>query len=127
MREMILAEWLPYALSIGVEESRFWTLNPRLLQPYIKAYRIKKREENSMLYVQGRYFLDALLCSVGNMFKSKTSKPFEYPKEPYSLFEEKIQLSEDEIKKQREQFVMSLKVMQSNFNRNHKKKGDDEQ
>lgn len=120
---MVLAEWLPYALSIGIDEKRFWELNPRLMQPYIKAYRIRKKEENSMLYVQGRYFLDALLASVGNMFKGKQTKAFEFPKEPYPLFEEVVELTEEEKKRQRENLLLSLKIMMGNFNRTHKNKG----
>lgn len=123
---MIVTEWLPYALSIGIDEDRFWHLNPRLIKPYIKAYRIRKQEENSMLYVQGRYFLDALLCSVGNMFKGKTAKAFEYPKKPYELFAEETILSEEEIKRRRENLVLSLKIMMGNFNRTHKKGGSAE-
>ena len=122
---MIVTEWLPYALSIGIDETIFWGLNPRKLKPYIKAYRIRKREENMMSYVQGRYFVDALLSTVGNMFKGKHAKAFEYPKEPYPLFEEKVELTEEEIKRQRNNLILSLKIMQSNFNNSHKKRGSE--
>lgn len=117
-------EWLPYALSIGIDEERFWTMNPRKMKPYTEAYRILKKEQNFMMYIQGRYFADALLCTVGNMFKDKHSKAFDYPKEPYSLFEAKVELTEEEKQRQRENLILSLKIMQTNFNINHNKGGN---
>lgn len=80
------------------------------------------QEQNTMMYVQGRYFADALICTVGNMFRGKNTKPLEYPKEPYKLFNETIELTEEEKQKQRENLLLSLKVMQGNFNRTHKNK-----
>ena len=121
---MIVSEWLPYALSIGIDEDRFWKLNPRLIKPYTKAYRIRKQEENVMLYVQGRYFADAIISTVGNMFKGKNTKAFEYPKKPYELFTEQVELTEEEIKRQRENLLLSLKIMMGNFNRTHNKGGN---
>lgn len=121
---MFTCEWLPYALSIGIDEKTFWTLNPRRIKPYQEAYRMRKQEENSMAYIQARYFLDALMATVGNMFKGKGQKAYEFPDKPYELFEKKIELSEEEKKRQRENLILSLKVMQFNFNSKHKKKSE---
>lgn len=38
-----------------------------------------------MLWMQGIYMRDALLCTVGNMFSGKGTTPIEYPKEPYPI------------------------------------------
>lgn len=119
---MFTIEWLPYALLIGIDETQFWSMNPRRLKPYTKAYNMQKQSENTMAYIQGMYFVEALRCTIGNMFSKKSSKPLEYPKEPYRLFEGERDLTEHDIEKQRENLVARLKIMQSNFNNNHKKR-----
>ncbi len=111
-------EWLPKALEIGISEAVFWTLNPRKIRPYIIAEenRIKKQMQlqNTMNYIQGIYFSDAIKCTIGNMF-STDGKKFEFPKEPYPLFENKKELSEEEKSKQVDLFFKQLEVMKMNF------------
>lgn len=112
------------ALSIGISEELFWTLNPHKLKPYIKANELReerKREEmNVMAYVQGIYVRDALLCTVGNMFKSK-GKPYEYPEEPHELFgvkkkiEEEVELTEDDKIARTDALFTRLSLMKDNY------------
>ena len=47
------------------------------------------------MWVQGLYFRDALICTVGNMFSGKDSKTHEYPKEPYAITEDEIREREE--------------------------------
>ena len=68
-----------------------------------------------MLYhLEGMYFAEALLSTVGNMFRGKGQKAFEYPKEPYTLdleYEKGLDMSdskEREIALKRRQFVTQL-------------------
>lgn len=56
------------------------------------------------------------------MFSGKSSKKYEYPSKPFDLY--KKELTEDELQKQRELFVAKLMAMQTNFELNHKIKGD---
>ena len=110
---------MPYALSIGVDLGSFWDLTPHTLGIIAEGYNIAlKRQmerENSIAHLQGAYFIEALLSTVGNMFSSKTSKKHEYPKEPYDL-------GLDDRKKEREQesqlqlFAASLTNAMNNFN-----------
>ena len=83
-----------------------------------KAYVEKEEEEfrksDMMAFVQGKYIVDALLCTVGNMFGGE-KVDFSYPEQPYSIMAEEEQLSEDEIQRQREAFIASLKTMETNF------------
>lgn len=51
-----------------------------------------------LFHLQGHYFADALLATVGNMFKGKGQKSFEYPKEPLPLnmdFEEGLDMKNE--------------------------------
>jgi len=85
------------------------------------AYSEKLREEFKMsdvvAFVQGRYMVEALLCTVGNMLGGKGTN-FTYPEQAYSMNEAEVELTEDEIEAQRQQFIASLQTMQHNFNLN---------
>lgn len=41
--------------------------------------------DNIMAHLQGMYFVEALMATVGNMLSSKRSKTHEYPSSPYDL------------------------------------------
>lgn len=100
----------------------FWNMNPRLMKPYIEAYNEKYEEDlkraNLICYIQGVYVRDALLCTVGNMFKGKNTKAIEYPKELYDFFpkkQEERELTEAEKIEQTKALFMKLSVMKDNF------------
>jgi len=78
--------------------------------------------KNIQYHLQGQYFAEALLSTVGNMFKKKAQKPHEYPNKPFEFKENKKELSEEELQKQRELFVAKLQVMKANFDLNKKNK-----
>ena len=108
-------------------------MNPRRLTLYINAFTKKTKREfeyqNTLAFIQGRYFVDALMTTVGNMFSGKGHKPFEYPEKPYELGKssDDINLDEEEIQRQREMFVARFKIMQQNFEINHPKMVDNEE
>lgn len=79
--------------------------------------------QNTLMYIQGRYFVDALLSTVGNMFSKKGAKPFEYPKEPYDLHPDR-ELTEYEKRKEVEKLFTNLEIMKSNFENAHNKGGN---
>ena len=88
------------------------------IQIIAKAYGEKIDDEFRMsdvvAFIQGRYMVEALLCTVGNMFSE--GKKFSYPDQAYSMQGKEEQLTEDEIQRQREQFIAMLQVMEKNFN-----------
>lgn len=87
----------------------------------LNAYAGKQEEDfqraDIMAYIQGRYMVDALLCTVGNMLGGKNAK-FEYPERAYSMANKEQELTEEEIQSQREQFIATLKTMETNFKLN---------
>ena len=109
---------MPKVIPLGTTYDEFWHLNPRIINIMVKAYNEAKKTEmkqaNMMYHLEGMYFMDALLATVGNMFKSKGHKPFEYPKEPYTLdleYEKDLDMTNDEdreIALKRRQFVTHL-------------------
>lgn len=77
---------------------------------------LKRRieQENTMAHLQGAYFVEALLATVGNMFSQKNSKKHDYPDRPYALnLDEEQKQSEEERK--RELFAASLTAAMANF------------
>lgn len=107
----------------GVDYDRFGKLTLKDMRIIAKAYsektKVEFEVEDTMAFIQGRYFLQALLATVGNMFRDKGSKPHSYPDKPYSQNKE-VPLTEEEIQRQRELFIANLKTMETNFNLNKK-------
>lgn len=109
---------MPKVIPIGTTYDDFWRLNPRKINIMIKAHNEAKKTElrqaNMLYHLEGMYFADALLATVGNMFRGKGQKAFEYPKEPYTLdleYEEGLDITDDkerEIALKRRQFVTQL-------------------
>ena len=89
----------------------------RKIKVIANAYSEKLKEEfktaDTIAFIQGRYMVEALLCTVGNMFSKNAN--FKYPEQAYSMGMA-TELTEEEIENQREQFIAMLKVMEKNFN-----------
>lgn len=107
----------------GISFHEFGKLNMKQIRYISRAYSEKQEEEFKLsdvhAYIQGRYMVDALLATVGNMLGGKKTN-FSYPEQAYSLSNAK--LSEDELQRQREEFMASLQIMERNFNIEKKKK-----
>ncbi len=109
---------MPKVIPLGTTYDDFWCLNPRKINIMVKAYNEAKKTElrqmNMLYHLEGMYFADALLATVGNMFRGKGQKAFEYPKEPYTLdleYEKGLDMAdakEREIALKRRQFVTQL-------------------
>ena len=108
----------------GVSLEEFGRLNMRQIRYIANAYAEKQKEDFKLAdihaFIQGRYMVDALLCTVGNMLGGKKAN-FTYPEQAYSLAHEEV-LTEDEIERQRGQFIATLQAMERNFNRDKKNK-----
>lgn len=80
---------MPFALSIGVPYETFWSLNPKTLEPFIEAFRLRTKRENELKTSEidisawhiGLYVRDAIVSSF-----EKTAK---FPVEPYSVAQNK--------------------------------------
>ena len=63
----------------------FWKGDPRLTIAYRDAARRKVEEQNGYLWLQGRYFSEALSTVMHNSFSKKGTKALEYPNEPHRI------------------------------------------
>lgn len=91
--EHILNDVLPNALMIGVDYDLFWELNPKSLEPFIKAFSLKQKYEDAMHWNLGNYFRMAIASSF--------SKNAKYPTRPTMSkadMNQVKQMSSEEIK-----------------------------
>ena len=63
----------------------FWHLTPRLLRKFVDADRLRKRELEMQMYIQGRYVFDAVSLALANGFRQKGSQPLSWLEEPYRI------------------------------------------
>ena len=74
-----------------------------------------------MAFLQGQYFAEALLSTVGNMLSDKNSKKHKYPDKPYDLNLDGRKEERDK-ERQLQLFAASLTTSMSNFNMQRSKK-----
>lgn len=112
---------MPRYLAIGVSKSEFMDSNPVELAPYIKAHKIKLEEIDRMLWMAcGNYVRSAFEVAIDHCMNGRkaTSKYIEKP--IFETVNTENNLTEEEIKRQRELFVAKLMVMKTNFELNKK-------
>lgn len=88
MLEIIYDEILPQALMIGVDYDLFWTLNPKSLKPFIKAFELSEKQEDMIAWRSGMY----IKLAIGSLL----SKEIKYPTRPLSA-DNDIVLDEEEF------------------------------
>lgn len=105
MLERILQNVLPNALMMGVDYELFWTLNPKTLSPFIKAFELKQKYNDTMAWQQGNY----IRIAIGSCFDKNTK----YPQRPFTSdkVEEKPMSAEDIKSKMMER----MKIINSRF------------
>lgn len=92
-------------MSLGMTYDEFWNQNVDMTRAYRKADEFKRRRENEVLWLQGIYVRDALICTVGNMFSGKSAKKQEYPKEPYPITDLELREREEREAQLREEHI----------------------
>lgn len=100
-------EILPNALVMGVDYELFWSLDPITLSPFIKAFSIRKKMEDSERWQLGVYIRGAVA--------SVLSKDAKYPTEPIFSKEEakKEETEEDRMLEIKKRFINHAKMLNS--------------
>jgi len=106
-----------------MSDDKFWTMNPRTLQPWFDGHFEWRKEQDYISYYQGVYFYEAVTTSLANMFRKKGAKVIPYRDKPFYDSIDASRESEVEKKAKTEAFFNNLMIMQANFEINHK--GDD--
>jgi hypothetical protein len=113
-------EWLPYALSIGISESEFWTMNPHRIKIHAKAYEMKMTRLDELVWsFVGNYGLSAIATAIEHNLAGKKAKS-KYINEPLTRKNKpNVEMTEDEIQRKRDEFVMRMETMAMNWKKNH--------
>lgn len=108
---------------MGISYETFWHLNPKKIDSFYKAYKVKMKQRDKEIWMAcGNYFLSAVITAVDKCLNGKKSSA-KYIEKPLlrDKLSEETELSEEELKKQRELFVAKLLVMKTNFELKNKK------
>ena len=111
---------MPYFLSIGVSKEEFLDSTPKDLECYHDAEIIREKRADRERWHMGMYNLNAFSVALSMALTGKKSKA-KYMDKP--LLEESNQipdeeLTEEQIKQERQKLLMALKVSQANFELN---------
>lgn len=83
-------------LNMGMTFQQYWCDDPCLVIAYRKAYEMKREYDNSLLWLQGKYFYDALVAVAPRFNSLKPKRPDKYVQEPYPISEAMQQRQEIE-------------------------------
>lgn len=109
MYELIISKVLPEALMMGVDYDLFWTLTPKSLTPFIKAFNLKREIADQDAWQHGVY----IQMAIASVMDSKA----EYPREPYSTKKAKKLKPEDKVAKLKEIMMERMAIVNSNLER----------
>lgn len=121
----IFERYFPYYLSIGMTPEQYWNGDCTLVRYYREAHLLKIQEKNQELWLQGKYFYDAL-CGVApvlHAFAKNGTQPIPYMEEPYPITAEEVQArKEREEKKKFEKMKQMTMTWMASVNANIAKK-----
>lgn len=97
-----------YALALGMSYNDYWFNHYDMINHYINAEKIRQRQRNMEMWLQGAYVYHAIgnLVPVLNPF-SKDHKPKPYPKEPFPISQEDVDALEERRKQRIFKYMMS--------------------
>lgn len=112
---------------MGYSYWEFWDMNPRILEPILEGYKLKRKVIDEDNWILGGYIFEAVTIALGNMGRKKGQKPknyFEELKKPaLSLAQSNnAELSEEEKQKRLDLLMAGLRVKQANFELSKQKK-----
>ena len=87
-----LYEHFPFYLAMGMTYDQYWNEDCTLVKFYREAHKIKNKQRNQELWLQGLYIYEAL-CDVSpvlHAFAKKGTKPTPYPSAPYPTTKNEI-------------------------------------
>ena len=93
-------------MSIGMSYDDFWNGDVQMVKAYRKANELRDRRNNQDMWIQGRYFYDAL-CAASPLYrftmKKGAIKPEPYTKEPYPTTYSELREREEREAKAKEE------------------------
>lgn len=105
----VFEEACPLYLLYGMTYEQFWDGDVSAHKAFREAFKMRKRAENSLAYLQAVYFFEAL-CDASPLFRGmKPSKPKMFRDEPYEIFQEdRIRKEEKEARERYERIKRNV-------------------
>ncbi len=101
------------AITYGMSIKEFWEDEPDLFWAYRFSYyervETEQKNANTIAWLQGAYFYEAISIALSNSFGGKNSQKLEYSKQPYNL-EPPKEITEEEKQEIIKQQVIDLKA-----------------
>lgn len=104
----LFEEQCPIYMSYGMSYDEYWFGEPYRTRFYRDAYKLKQKQIDERLWLQGMYIYEAL-CDVSpilHAFSSKGTKPLPYSQKPYMS-----QVEKTEVDKKQEEENQKLLAM----------------
>lgn len=105
---------------------RFMDSNPKELEPFVEAHKLRLEMKDEELWLMGMYTLSAVSVAVEKNLAGKKAKG-QYPDKPYThqIKDKQIKadMTEEEKEKATQQLFYSLQIMQSNYELSNRGKG----
>lgn len=113
---------------MGYSYWEFWDMNPKILEPILEGYKLKRKIIDEDQWMLGGYIFEAITIALGNMAKKKGQKPrnyFEEISKPalHKIDEKDVEISEEEKQRKLDLLMAGLRVRQANFELAKQKKG----
>lgn len=90
-------ELCPIFMSYGMSYDEYWYGSPYRAKFYLDAHKIKTKQKDEELWMQGMYIYEAL-CDVSpilHAFSKNGTKPLPYSKKPYLSDDERLKTKEE--------------------------------
>lgn len=123
---LIWKEYLPQALAVGVPYEVFWHLNPKKLESFYDAYRIKQKMKDEEAWVNNIYALRAfqvVMAQFGAGLSGKRSTAQYFEKPLMGEATEQRELTEEEKQREVDKFFARENARRVNWKRNKIREG----
>ena len=111
----IFRKQCPEYMAIGMSYEEFWEKDVEMVKAYREAERIKRKNKDYDLWLQGRYIYDALCCvsPILHAFAKEGTHPEPYPEEPYPRTEAEVKEIQDKIIKENAEGFRALVALKN--------------
>lgn len=123
----LFEEKCPIFMSYGMSYDEYWYGEPYRAMFYLQAYKIKVRQKDEQMWMQGMYIYEAL-CDVSpilHAFSKKGTKPLPYSHAPYLSNENSLK-TKQEKKQEKKNAQLIARVYFENWARDTKKHFDNQ-
>lgn len=114
----VFEQLCPEYMAMGMTYHEYWDGEPELAKYFRQMMKVKNKQRNRELWLQGMYIYEAL-CDASPLFHSlaKNPKPLPYSSEPYALDEaEKEEKEERKAKREMEKMQADMEAWMKKVN-----------